>query len=336
MFDFHKCNIYGVDISELSNNEQINFLLEVDEKTGEVKNWKKTEVLGLKFFLWDEAQLYLEGSFHKYFNNGKHNYNNFCISNFTDVLIDLSSKFKIDPFKTKMHNLEFGLNIKLPFSCETFLNSIISCKNKEYDKRTFDGGGHLLKLKFQQYELKIYDKGKQFALEENILRIEIKVRRMEYLKSKGVKISNYTDLLDSSNLKKLSQLLTQIFHNLLIYDDSISISSLNERDRVVLQDGRNPKYWGQYQRRNPENNKKKRKRFKELVLKHGKTSYQKIVSDLIESQLAIVTEINPSTRLKINNYFNQYVPKTLPELTDPLIFDVPQINYSNSMLERGT
>ncbi len=337
MYDFHKCNLYGIHILTLVKNELLNFFFNVDEKTGEPNNWKEAELNGLKFKLWDSAQLYLQGSFHKYFNGGTHNYNDFTISNFADVLINFSTYFQVNPYKTDLHNLEFGANIILPFSCEKFLNTIVSYKNLLFDRKTFGGEGYLIKYKLQQYELKIYDKGKQFGLGDNILRVEIKVTRMEYLKSRSINISNYADLLDPVNIHKLSQLLIDTFNQLLIYDDSINCSKLQENEKMVLIEGSNPDYWKKYQKENPENCKKRKTRFKKLVLKHGAVNYQKVVYELLASKLDAITLINPETQLKIGNYLEKYSEqKTFPELTAPIQIDVPRINTSYSMLETGT
>lgn len=346
MFDFNKSSLTGINISELENNDQVNFTMQVNDRTGEIiENKKEAKFNSWKFEIVNDRFINLKGSFHKYHNSGKHNYNDFATNDLLNVLTDLSTKFKINPFLATLHNLEFGVNVELPFSTKEFLNSIISYKGKEYQKREFDGQGHFLCFEFEKwYELKIYDKGLQYGVNNNLFRFEIKVKKMEYFRAKKINIHSFADLLNTTTTKKLTGLILKAFNELLIYDNTIQPKQLKQRERELLLNGRNPKYWSNLKHLNPDKLKYYRERFRELVLKHGKMNIQQTVYELIKNKLSQLTETNPDTELKISQYLNSFSIKSYPEITAPVYSEndtrtpenlktnLPRNNTSNSML----
>lgn len=347
MFDFNKSSLTGVNISELLNNDLLNFSLQVNDRTGEIiENRKEAKFNSWKFEIVNDMFIELQGSFHKYHNSGKHNYNDFAANDLLNVLTDLSTKFKINPFLATLHNLEFGVNVELPFSTKEFLNSIISYKGKEYQKREFDGQGHFLCFEFEKwYELKIYDKGFQYGVSKNLFRFEIKVKKMEYFHAKNINIHSFADLLHTTTAKKLTQLLLKAFNELLIYDNTIQPTQLKQREREIILNGRNPKHWSELKQGNPDTFKYKRKRFRELVLIHGENNIQQTVYELMRNKLSQLTETNGDTEEKISQYLNRFSIKSYPEITAPvysendtrtpenLKMNLPQNNTSNSMLQ---
>ena len=132
MFDFHKSIITGIDFTALIKNELLNFSTPVNTETGEIaKNTKTATCKNLLFEIVNDTYFNLQGSFHKYHNGGEHNYNDFAATDNLNVLIDLHENFSINPFLATLNNLEFGVNVLLPFTAKELLNSIISYKGKE-------------------------------------------------------------------------------------------------------------------------------------------------------------------------------------------------------------
>jgi hypothetical protein len=317
MYDFNKSDLIGLPINALLNNQYLDFKFECSQKTGELfENSKVSQYNGIEKFCTIKNNQYttLKFSYHKYFNPENKNHTDFTISNYLDVLTDLSDKFEINPYLTTLHNLEFGVNITLPFKTKTFLNSIISYKGKEYRKETFKCTGNLLRFEFEQYELKIYDKGKQYQLQDNILRFEIKVTKMEFLTAKKITAINYTDLLQKNTIENLSKLLLKAFTNLLIYDNTINLRAVkNQKEREILLNGKNPKFWSEIQNNNTL--KSKRQRFKNLVLKHSTNDNQNLVYNLIKNKLAFVNTIDKTTEQNITNYLSKFNKETTPNIT---------------------
>ncbi|MBK9477329.1 MAG: hypothetical protein IPN99_00425 [Bacteroidetes bacterium] len=312
MFDFIKTNVKEIKPTDLTNNPLLNFSLTVDSD-GAVVN-RIAEYLNLKIKINNETYININGSLHKYYNSGLHNYNNFTIINLVEVCSDLSLKFGINPYTTLLHNLEFGVNVIVPFTTNEVLNSIISYKGKEYEVERYNGKGYLLRFSFEHYELKIYNKGLQYGQGKNILRFEIKVRRMEYFKKREIEINCLADLLNPSIYKKLETALLAALNELVFYDKSVPLAELNQRERTVLINGRNPKYWTGLKEQGKEI-KKIRARFNQLVLKHGNLAIKSTLRNLIEQKLVEITKITTSTQEKINLYLSQFSQQTLPEIT---------------------
>lgn len=336
MFDFIKTNIKNITPNELTKNLLLEFNTTVDSE-GEIKN-RVAEYKNLKFKIIDEKYININGSVHKYFNGGAHNYNNFTISDFVEVCIDLSEKFDLNPYTTYLHNIEFGVNVLLPFDTNKVLNSIISYKGKEGEVEKYGGKGYLIRFSFDHYDLKIYNKGFQYQQDKNILRFEIKVKKMEYFRKRNIDIKCLSDLLNTAKYGKLRACLLKAFNEVLIYDNSIKIKGVSQREKVVLINGRNPKYWIELKEQGKEI-KKKRTRFKNLVLKYGKQNIHQTIYSIIERNSIEITKIDTSTEQKINDYLNQFKNKSVPKVTTferaETILKSPQSNSSNKGLIQG-
>jgi hypothetical protein len=336
MFDFIKTNIKNIEPKELIDNSLLNFNITVDSESV-IKN-RIAEYCNLKFKIIDEKYININGSVHKYFNSGIHNHNDFAISNFVEVCKDLSQKFDLNPYLAYLHNLEFGVNVLLPFDTNKVLNSIISYKGKDCEIESYNGKGFLIRFSFDHYELKIYNKGFQYQLNENILRFEIKVRRMEYFKTRNITINRLSDLLKIEIIEKLKLCLLKAFKEVLMYDYSIKLKGLPQREKNVLMNGRNPKYWIELKQQGKEI-KKKRARFNELVLKYGKVNLKETIYNLILEKLKELTKLDTSTEKNVNEYLSQFNTKTLPEITTFISAkpntEFTQNNYSNIGLIEG-
>lgn len=336
MYDFAKVEIKGIPINTIISNPNLEFTTSLNTLTGNIKNEKVGSFNGIKFTITNDTHIDVSGSFHKYFNNGLHNYNDFSTSQFVEVLKDLSEKFGINPFSSYLHHLEFGINIILPFCPKVFLNAIISYKGGECERKEYKHSGLLLRFSFQQYDLKIYDKGVQYESKtslKNILRIEIKVKKMEYFNAKKIKICTLSDLLSSTEVIKLGDLLIKAYKNLLIYDKRIEIKNLKEREKEILLKGSSPKYWTELIKENPNNYQKKRQVFRMLVSKHSKTNLQKIVFDLIEKKISDVLLFDNETEKKIDAFFSSISNKTLPKITNktlPKITDIGKSRFTEN------
>lgn len=333
MFDFIKTNIKYLNPNTLEKNPLLSFQITVDSE-GVIKH-RIAEYNNFKFKIIDEKYININGSVHKYFNSGLHNYNDFTIPNLVEVFTDLSLKFDLNPLLTSLHNLEFGVNVIVPYSTNRLLNSIISYKGKEYEVERYNGKGYLLRFSFDHYDLKIYNKGLQYQQSENILRFEIKVKRMEYFRTRDINIKCLSDLLNTGNYIKLMTCLLKAFSDILIYDNSIRLKGLTERERAILINGKNPKYWSELVEKGKDI-KYKRNRFNSLVAKYGKQNIKETILKLIENKFVELSLINTSTQIKIKEYLNQFQNITYPELTTfksaNLKTNLPENNYSNKGL----
>ncbi len=249
MIDFVKAKCNYIRADEWKNNEKLSFVAAVELRTGEILDVPLVaNYNGLKFLLTPAKKLpghyycEIEGSLHKFFNGGLHNLNDFSITDIHQTLITLKDEFGIIPEQTTIHNLEFGLNILIDIPADQFLKGIICMPNKEFT--VLD----IKKLKIgkvcqrSEYSIKLYDKGLQSNQPvDNLLRVEVKVKKMRYLAKAG--ITTLSSICDPSSLEQLGKILTDHFKEIIFYDGSIPPARLTPRQRIKLAQFTNPKVW---------------------------------------------------------------------------------------------
>ena len=205
MFDFIRLRIPESAIPQLK--EVLNFIDRVNTSTGEIV---KTEggysfsTAKYKYFkveLWEHStkrdKAYLFGSMHKCVGNGT-NYENISQNQFKQGFKTLLDDLHLNPKELVLNGFEWGYNMNLEELNTTYvLNSIITKSSAPPTIQNYRNGKQVC-FEHQRFKLKIYDKGKQNNLNINLLRFELKITRMAYLKDKGVKITTLQDLLDPS------------------------------------------------------------------------------------------------------------------------------------------
>jgi hypothetical protein len=315
MLDFVKIRIKDRNIiNNLRKNRLLDWGQFIIENTGEVKE-QSAIYLGLEFKLVSNRHFYITGSLHKFWNNlngrGEQNFNDFNFSNLVEVIKELYHSFNLLPENCILENLEFGVNISPKGSVQDILRSAILHKGKPFTHEYLPNKYYRV-CEYQQYLIKIYDKGIQYSRPENILRFEVKVRRMKYLKNTGIK--TLADLLDTAKLALLGAILASNFIDILFFDNTIP----NSIQHSLLTQGQAPIFWLKLHESNYNNYYKKRIRFKDLVKKHGTQDFQEIVGGLVTQKW---NELLTST------------PKTLQELTGVEKTDITEINHSDKGLK---
>jgi len=313
MIDFIKIRTLNPDINGIRNNPRLDWEQRTNEKTGEIKEYT-ADFHGLTFQIIDNQYLNISGSIHKHWNaingRGDHNHNDFTLLDLTDVILGFSKRFIMTPSNCIIENVECGVNVIPPIPATEILRSVINHKGKPFN-RILSQKMNYLECQHRQYFLKLYDKGLQYD-QGNILRFEIKTRKMEIVKNAN--IETLSDLMNPHNMKQLGTILTGNFNDILFYDYTIPETGLNAKERLILTQGQNPLFWGDYKRTNPENYFKKRNRFKDLVKKYGTRDIQEIILPLIGQKW---------NELLTND------PKTLQELTGGKKSNITGIDTSN-------
>lgn len=247
MIDGIKILNLPVSNEELLNNLLLNPSGHFSLNTGEVQNFnKKSKYQGLDFTIKTNGTSSINGSLHKFYNKGAHNYDDFHYSSIAHSLLRLQTDFGITPEYTSLNNVEFGINIHLPYSPETFINSVINHKGEPFYpmSKAIIKTGKGIECKHDQYYIKIYDKGAQNELGEHTLRIEIKVIRMKYFHDKKIPLKTLDDLTKRSVYIKLKEVFIKMIENLLICDSSKKNSqSFTDKEQLLIAYGTNPSYW---------------------------------------------------------------------------------------------
>lgn len=316
MIDFVKIKLGSLIISDLTANPLLVFIGNDNRATGESYRFPmRAEYNGLKFEIKSDRTTILSGSLHKYWNsinNGKkQNFNDFSFSNIVTVMRDLKDKFKLDIYSSRIQNIEFGVNISTTKAPSIFLKSLISHKGVSFN--TLKGKGkYYCQCERDQYIIKVYDKGLQNSLAEHILRFEIKVTTMEKIKKEGVK--TLSDLLNLEKIIQLGKALESMYEDIIMFDNSMSQKEMNERERRLVANFANPRYWEELKEKKTENYYNKRKRFKVILSKYDGNRLKDYTLKLITEKWHKLTEPNN---------------ETLQELINLLKPNIPENNHSN-------
>ena len=202
-------------------------------------------------FEFDFDTLYIKFKPHYYFNDNKHNANDFSIDACTNVLLEFRQLFDVDFNQLYIINIEFGVNLIVPkkLICvkELLSNLIYHRKNEFYVDRKFpycrfsnsirgNGTSNVYKI------IKCYAKGIQFTefTDLNTFRFEVKSNRRNYIQSLGVNTLN--DLLDKNNYNKLFDVLIEEFEEVLIIDETAK-PTLTKTKLKNFEKKLNPIFW---------------------------------------------------------------------------------------------
>lgn len=309
----------AVNINELLNNELLLFPLPFDENGGEILNRTRTsEHRGLLFVL-KNGNIKLRGSLHKYWNKGEHNYNDYFFTDIKKTIVELSKKFRIDTKNSILNNLEFGVNFQTTYNSAEVFRSVVDYKGTPF--HTFSiTGARGIECETDNFYIKFYDKGHQYEQPGNLLRFEIKVRKMRFFKDRGINIHSLATLLDYSEIIKLKDVIISVFNEILFTDYNINPTGITPANRLILSNGGNPNYWAHLHpnsndfkdgNRDKEYISKRKKyyrerdKFKKLIAKYSTSTMKTDISQLIEKKCGQLLKIadkftNQSTLPKVN------------------------------------
>ncbi|MFK8301519.1 hypothetical protein ACI75Y_01300 [Capnocytophaga stomatis] len=224
---------------------------EIDPYTGEVvKEVYKYHNMRLKPY---NGGFILKGSIHKLHNEligntrpewtAKYNGFNgdrFTLSEVENVIKHLCKLLEVQAGGCVLQNIEIGLNNIIPFSAFDFLQGIQAHRNNFAP--TIKHGRNYFEFGYSQYYLKLYNKGKQYGLYDEVVRVEVKVIKMQKLHNAGVPIHTLADL-STDNLQKAFEVLTSEFEKVVNIDNSLRANELTEKDLIRLNELRNPAFW---------------------------------------------------------------------------------------------
>lgn len=295
MIDFVKYDLLGIAPEQLEQCHLLDFHYKVNSKTGELGRYKNAYFRGLEFKIYEPTtanpgqRITVEGSLHKYWNKGAHNFNDFGIVEVKEVLADLHKKFSIRPENCILRQLEIGVNIKPPVKSKTILKHCLLFKTDRLKWVFTKDEGNYIQAQHQRQIYKFYDKKthykkRGFTIEDEVLRIEIKYLKMHDLNAKGIR--TLADLL-KHGLSNFTPVLLKQWQNVIFYDFNVLQSTKYEEQYS------NPNYWENlpYERL-----KYHRKNLKEITAKHP-GSLKEAIAELIKGKADFLntesTEINP-------------------------------------------
>jgi hypothetical protein len=245
----------------------------------------------------------LNGSLHKYKNHGLHNYDDFSAVDVAEVVWDIERRFEVSIHTTEINGLEWGVNVVLPFAVNRVLDNLITYKGVQF----LEGDGkdmEYYECKLTHFRIKIYDKGKQFNLPDNVLRVEISANKRQYLETKKISLRYFSDLLKRDIYEPLGNILIEVFENILFGDNTLDESKLSEKEVKIFLRGNNPKTW-----KTPKDETERKrlyrleKSYKEILERYGTgVNVQRVVLELIKNKWSELSRIYRPDDLEIVPY----------------------------------
>ncbi len=251
MIDFIKINIS--DSSKFEHNIVSNQIVDLktftDNSTGEIQLYPK---YGKYFNIDVKINPYyskMSGSLHKLENiiflDQNQNYNDFTYQQLSSLIPAMEESFNLTD-NNSLSYLELGFNIDIGFDPKILIdNNLLMYEFKNHNKDLkFKGNGDFKEFSKTDYSIKIYNKSKQyrkeFQLNKNLLRIELKLKSKRKIQSLGINCIN--DLLDKNKLYKIFEFLHKGFIKLTLIDnlENVLISSV---DLEKLNKYTNPNFW---------------------------------------------------------------------------------------------
>jgi hypothetical protein len=228
---------------------------------------------GIYFQRFKSGTILIRGSFHIYFNDGLHNYNDFTFSNFKDVVEEMCLKYSLNPINCILQNIEYGVNLSIKYNVDEVLSNLLFHKGKTPCK---DLDTSYI-FRHSNFRLKIYNKSlqyKRFGIEDNIIRFENAIQRSVELPTYIISLE---DLTVRSNLKCFNVDLLEKWSEVLLNDFTLNKSTLKTRDKLKLMRYSNSRYW---QETLSNRRHRPKKHFKELIMNHSENVHEYIYKEI--------------------------------------------------------
>lgn len=253
MYDFVKMTAPAKYSEQLLKAENLAFRQSITKDgaiitTADGYNANRATILGFDIIVWEHPikphRVEIKGSFHK-LHEGETNYKTFYFYEFLSAVNILCDSIKITPTELNIHLFEIGVNIKPPIETKLFIEGIKTLSGKKFERETYNGKGLLLRFDFAHYQIKIYDKGFQYNQPEPILRFELKIKKMAYIKTKGANITTLQDIITGEWNTYFGNLLLTQWDKVIICPEGMINPNLitNPRTRENFINGLNPDYW---------------------------------------------------------------------------------------------
>lgn len=284
------CNL---NPSDWTNNKNLSFRSWADLSTGEIPhNSKHADIKGLRLSIISGNTgtfCNLRGSLPKYFNNGENNAFDYDYRDFLTTCDQLGDDLKINPKEAILRGFEFGVNINLPFEIATIYEAVKCLKMNICGISKIEGKRNGLRFDFQQYEVKIYDKGQQqTGKKSRLMRFEIVVKKMAFVKS--LRIKTLADLQNKAVWLELSKILLKVWDEIIFIDKSLKYRLMSNHQQKKYLRFFDIHYWANHNRNTYY--KAKNDLSKLQTLYEGKHNAKRIIYDLIAEKCQKLTTLS--------------------------------------------
>ena len=234
MIDFIKLSsrLNTTQMADLKN--RIDFNGSYNESTGEpekiLANGKKGSyrstgwTKNMKLELFPNGYVKLAGSLHKYYNDGKHNYNQFGRKEAEIASKRLIKATGLELPLFKVNSVEVGVNLMPPIPSDDIINNTLMYKRRPFEAKYCSDEGNYRQATLSEYWVKLYNKRLHYEKQGynigyEILRFELKINKMRVLAKYGV--FTLEDLID--NVEYIARdLLPKAWKEVLLYDPTMN------------------------------------------------------------------------------------------------------------------
>lgn len=267
MIDFVKIYIKDFNPLILEGNPDLDFFDNINLSTGQIRTtnrngnkitpYKNAFYNGLEFRIYDTGTTTIQGSLHKFWNAGAHNYNDYNFTGFSETIKRLKTDFGIEPEQCILKCLEVGINITPAIPTNEILDYCFLHKTKPFEYQKNSDEGKYKQCEHTQYIIKLYNKAlhyktQGFNIEPEIMRFEIKYSKMERVNK--LEVFNLNDILKKGFGIFKNELLTE-WQNVLFYDTTINAKTKK------LTNYQNPIYWSELVNKSTKSNYYKHRGF---------------------------------------------------------------------------
>lgn len=293
MIDYTKIYFLNIDIDRLIR--KLDFVGKISKSTGEINeeilicdyHFCKIKILNASKH---NPHVIFTGSIHKLWNdlngieapNKKNNNtykgfngNRFNFENIVEVRTHLEKLFECKASQMIIQNIEFGINTIIDFKPHHYLKGLLYHKGIlfEYQQR-----GNFAQVFHSNYNIKIYNKSFQYKMTNNVLRIELKIKKMIELKE--IELKTFSDI-NRTTLLNAQNLILKRFDEVVYYDYTIDKKKLTNREKVAIKNYSNPRYW--IEDLKPQHRDREKKRLQKLTLNYSKNLHQIIKNELLKT-----------------------------------------------------
>ena len=226
--------------------------------------------------------VFLEGSLHKSYFNGA-NYERFQYNMLQEEVANLQKTFGVRPELLHIQNIEIGANIETSYSPIDYLRkNILLYKTKSFIQYLPGTDGKVIGFHCPgQPTVKMYDKGYQYDLHHNLMRIEVKHKKSTIIQKLGV--DTLADLLDRYKLSRLGKHLIETFERVLLYEPDVDSSKLSTYELNLHQEAEHIRNWERWKSKYSESGYERRRTcYKQICENHTNNEFGKLMAALKE------------------------------------------------------
>ncbi|WP_392447172.1 hypothetical protein ACF3OB_06590 [Capnocytophaga canis] len=200
----------------------------------------------------------------------------FTLDEITQTIDTLCEALDVCPSVCKLQNIEIGLNNPVSFDPKEFLTGILYHRNN-YDYIVKHEGNYV-QFDHNQYYLKLYNKSRQYQMDTHVIRVEIKVRKMQKLHTAGIELKTLEDI-NALTLSQTFEVLYKEFEELVYFDKTTRTHDLNDKGQAKAVLFQNKEYWRGL---NKIQRGRKRKQLEKMVLEFSENLKGQIQSKMNE------------------------------------------------------